>query len=327
MDGCTRHRVSYLAINVQFINSKNMVDIKTLAVCDTQAQHSSELLRDTLETVLKEFNLKKQQVLAIVTDNASNMARSVEKFNEVDVLPEVEADEDSSALDEVFGSALSRMVGFSSTTHMRCAMHTLQLAIRDGLKEKHVNRLVSKVCHVAITARTLKIDVMRLLELKECLLDLAHLDLTLTDCQWNEVKQLEELLRHPFRATKQMQSAHLTTGSFYKEWKTLIFKLSHVGGKVADAIRASMQHRETKLMNNDVLLSAIYIYPKYRITLNKDQLEREKRALVNIAINMHNFSKRNKTCENTTFLPSVSETSSTTSLSDDELDFEKQLDM
>ena len=71
----------------------------------------------------------------------------------------------------------------------------------------------------------------------------------------------------------------------------------------------------------------VYVDPKYRITLNKDQLERGKRALVNIAINMHNFFKRNETCKNTTSLPSVSETSSTTSLSDDELDFEKQLDM
>ena len=54
-----------------------------------------------------------------------------------------------------------------------------------------------------------------------------------------------------------MQSAHLTPGSFYKEWKTIIFKLSHIGGKLADAIRASMQHREAKVMNNDVLLLAI----------------------------------------------------------------------
>ena len=44
--------INYLAINVQFINSKNMLDIKTLAVRDTQAQHSSEFLRHTLETVL-----------------------------------------------------------------------------------------------------------------------------------------------------------------------------------------------------------------------------------------------------------------------------------
>ena len=222
---------------------------------------------------------------------------------------------------------------------MRCAVHTLLLAIRDDLKEKDVNRLVSKFRHVDITARTPKIDailkrkskkgaiidqptrwggaylmVQRLMELKDALLDLSHPDLTLTDNQWNEVKQLEELLWHPFLTTKQMQTADLTPGSFYKEWKTLIFKLSHIGGKLTDAIRASMQHREAKLMNNDVLLLAIYVDPKYRITSNKEQLERDRRILVNIATNMQNFSKINETCENTPSLLSVSEISSTASL-------------
>ena len=156
--------------------------------------------------------------------------------------------------------------------------------------------------------------IQRLMGLKDASLDLSHPDLTLTDNQWNEVKQLEELLWHPFLTTKQMQSAHLTPGSFYKEWKTLIFKPSNIGGKLADAIRASMQHREAKLMNNDVLLLAIYVDPKYRITSNKEQLERDRRTLVNIATNMQNFSKINETCENTPSLLSVSEISSTASL-------------
>ena len=89
-----------------------------------------------------------------------------------------------------------------------------------------------------------------------------------------------------------MQSAHLTQGSFFKEWKTPIFKLSHIGGKLADAFTASMQHREAKLMNNDALLTAIYVDPKYRITINRDQLERGRRTLVNIAIDMQNFSNK-----------------------------------
>ena len=149
--------------------------------------------------------------------------------------------------------------------------------------------------------------IQRLLELKDALLDLAHPDLTQTDYQWNVVKQLKELLQHTFLTSKQMQSAHLTPGSFYKEWKTQIFKLSHIGGKLADAIRASMQHRDAKLMNNDVLLSAIYVDPKYRITSNTEQLERGRRTLVNIAIDVQNFSKINETCENTLSLLSVSE--------------------
>ncbi|CAK8690149.1 unnamed protein product [Clavelina lepadiformis] len=38
MDGCTKLRVHYLAINVQLVNSKNMLDIRTLAVRDSTAQ-------------------------------------------------------------------------------------------------------------------------------------------------------------------------------------------------------------------------------------------------------------------------------------------------
>ena len=115
-----------------------------------------------------------------------------------------------------------------------------------------------------------------------------------------------------------MQFAHLTPGSFFKEGKTPIFKLSHIAGKLAVAIKASMQRREAKLMNNDVLWSAIYADPKYRITLNKEQLERGKRTLVNITIDIQNFSEINETCENTQSLLSVSETSSTASPANDE---------
>ena len=43
MDGCTGHRVNFLALNARFIHSKNMLDIKTLAVRDTQAHHSSNV--------------------------------------------------------------------------------------------------------------------------------------------------------------------------------------------------------------------------------------------------------------------------------------------
>ena len=76
--------------------------------------------------------------MAIVADNASIMARSVKKFNKMDDIREVEANEDDRGLDKVFYSALSGMADFLTTTHMRCAMHTLQLAILDDLKEKHV---------------------------------------------------------------------------------------------------------------------------------------------------------------------------------------------
>ena len=48
-------------------------------------------------------------------------------------------------------------------------------------------------------------------------MDIVHPDVSLSDAQWNEVKQLEGLFRHPFLATKKLQAANLTLGSFFKE--------------------------------------------------------------------------------------------------------------
>ena len=75
----------------------------------------------------------------------------------------------------------------------------------------------------------------------------------------------------------------------------------------------------------ELLRHTSYVDPKYRVISNKKQLERGRHRLANIAIDVQNFSKINETCENTPSLLSVSETLSTASLSDDELDFEKQL--
>ena len=77
MDGCTSHRINYFALNVQFVDSKNEVRIFTLAVRDTENQHCSDLIQRLVEDVLKDFEISKQQVLAVVTDNASNMTQAV----------------------------------------------------------------------------------------------------------------------------------------------------------------------------------------------------------------------------------------------------------
>ena len=42
MDGWTRHKVNYFAINARFTNDDNKVVTKTLAIKDTHANHTSE---------------------------------------------------------------------------------------------------------------------------------------------------------------------------------------------------------------------------------------------------------------------------------------------
>ena len=227
--------------------------IFTLAVRDTENQHSSDFIQRLVEDVLKDFEISKQQVLAVVTDNASNMILAVQKLSE-DSINIVAENEDElkgiSTLEEETSLVFRYDSEFKMLTHMRCAAHTLQLAIRDGLKVRHVASLISKIRQVVIAARSPKIDAIlrrktnkgaildqatrwgstylmleRLLELKPALIDIVHPDVSLSDAQWNEVKQLEGLLRHPFLTIKKLQAADLTPGSFFKEWKKINFQI------------------------------------------------------------------------------------------------------
>ena len=81
MDACTRMRKNYIAINVQFMNNNMEVIIYTLAVKDTNANHSSESIKKIVCYVLDGYGLKKEQILAIVTDNASNMISTIKKID------------------------------------------------------------------------------------------------------------------------------------------------------------------------------------------------------------------------------------------------------
>ena len=53
MGGCTRHRINYFALNVQFVDSENEVRIFTLAVKDTENQHYRNFIQRLVEDGLE----------------------------------------------------------------------------------------------------------------------------------------------------------------------------------------------------------------------------------------------------------------------------------
>ncbi|CAK8690142.1 unnamed protein product [Clavelina lepadiformis] len=135
----------------------------SLSIKDTKNQHSSDFIKKMVEDVLNDFDISKQQVLAIVTDNASNMTLAVKKLSEDCFVDENEDDvkvEGIPTLDEISTLAFANHSEFKNMSHMLCAAHTLQLAIRDGLKVRHVASLISKIRQVVIAARTPKIDAI-----------------------------------------------------------------------------------------------------------------------------------------------------------------------
>ena len=85
-------------------------------------------------------------------------------------------------------------------------------------------------------------------------------------------------------------------------------------------------------MSNDVLLSAVYVDSRYRLTLGEDQFPRGKQVLSSIAMRMHQFSgqQNDASQESVNFInaKALLSTADTVvfSSSDDELDYERHLD-
>ncbi|CAL1548713.1 unnamed protein product, partial [Lymnaea stagnalis] len=101
-------------------------------------------------------------VLSIVGDNASSMKSSIEKMNKDDMEVNfdndeiLENDDDIDAVDELVASSARLM----NITHMRCAAHTLNLALLDGLLKSHSAGLIGKLRNIVSAARAPKYDAL-----------------------------------------------------------------------------------------------------------------------------------------------------------------------
>ena len=88
--------------------------------------------------------MSKQQVLACVVDNASNITRTAQLLNEDDD-EEIKEIQDSLSIDHTI-------------YHMRCTEHTLQLGIRDVLKKEPVEKFLTKLRKLAQHLRSSHTD-------------------------------------------------------------------------------------------------------------------------------------------------------------------------
>ena len=163
-DRATRQLSIFLGTNVQYYcEREKKVVVKTLACADTDKKHTSADISAILNTTMHKFEIAPENLLALIVNNASNMTKTVELLNQNDtpvtVSPdEIPSDDDDENDDdnEFAGASLVHI------HHMRCVVHTLQLAIKDGLKQPHCNQLRTKTRHVLAKLRSP--NVLTLLE-------------------------------------------------------------------------------------------------------------------------------------------------------------------
>jgi hypothetical protein len=313
-DGATRLRKHFLGISVQFLNESGEIAGKTLALVDTKAKFDAKSTKALIVNVLNDFGIDIKQVLACAVDNASVMTRTLELMEEHAVAAAnrddegEDDDEDDDHDDEEdnddddddgFLMVLDLVATDMGVKHMRCSEHSLQLAVRDGLKQPHAETFLAKIREVAANLRHPSRDevlkrkarkpmimdmptrwgstylmVKRLVELKSHVKDFAHKDVNLRDAQWKEVENLETLLAIPYKATVALQSEKLTPGDCFLQWMQVENELEGIGGLIAVEMVASLRRRRMALLKNELFLGSVWIDSRTRLFLSEaEQLQ------------------------------------------------------
>ena len=90
---------------------------------------------------MQQFGIAKENVLCLIVDNASNMTKTIERLNESDPEADPSTTQDETADESKdYGDIEDDCAMSINIHHMPCAVHTLQLAIKDGLKQPHYDK-------------------------------------------------------------------------------------------------------------------------------------------------------------------------------------------
>ncbi|GFQ82084.1 zinc finger BED domain-containing protein 4 [Trichonephila clavata] len=126
IDIATRLNRSILGINAQLIIG-GRINLFTLGMTELKDKHTGIYIKNMVEKVLEKYNIDIQQIYSITTDNGANMISFVNLLGS-----EIE--------DEVF---FDHNFSFNKLIGIRCAAHTLQLAIKDSIKKADFNEFIS----------------------------------------------------------------------------------------------------------------------------------------------------------------------------------------
>ena len=259
---------SLLSVTLQFI-SNGKIQLRTLAMKELKENHTGFYLKTVFDEIIEQYGIKSNQIYSLTTDNGANMSKCIRLFSEKDVTEraanikhpsccswrsdaeELVSDEDDSGIvnrinAEVFlGDLRSSHTRTAQAGYIwkgvRCAAHTLQLAVEAALKESLRDvissaRSISKkrrnstpgmllkklklrkaILHTPNTWHLTNDMLHRLFLLKDFCFDKAasNPNLHLPASTWNAFSMLVAVLEPAEIATKSLQYEQLTFGDFF----------------------------------------------------------------------------------------------------------------
>lgn len=194
-------------------------------------------------------------------------------------------------------------------TSVRCAAHSLQLAVNDAFGQDPVYvealkkaRLVVRILNQPNVLGVFKeahsknpvIDcannwestfamVSMLLEVRDLIRtnkELEQISFQINYETWNHLSDLKFSLEPAFILSKMFQKEQLTFGNFLYEWIKCILKIKKALNPFSIALAQALENRQKTLLSNETFLSAIYLDPRFNAILSRDEIEMAVKHLV-----------------------------------------------
>ncbi|KAG0437735.1 hypothetical protein HPB47_017308, partial [Ixodes persulcatus] len=167
VDCVTRMDRSMLGVNLQFVSDGKIV-LRTFAIKELKEGHTASYLQSILLEVLAAYNVELCQLYSITTDNGTNLVKSVKSLMEDQQQQSGSDDEGEVTGDQNAELQLTSDDPFDDTgpwpgvlRGVRCAAHTLQLAVDDAMKKASAKATVAKAREVCKKLRCPNNDAFR----------------------------------------------------------------------------------------------------------------------------------------------------------------------
>jgi len=125
--------------------------------------------------------------------------------------------------------------------------------------------------------------VKKLLELKEFVATQSSID---NDIEWGCMETYVDAFKDAYNATLKLQEEKLVYSEFFIIWMELKLQCENTKNWIKKKLLAQIKLRESKLLENEALLSAIYMDPRVNCILTDHQKWLAKQNLKKIAFRL-----------------------------------------
>ncbi|XP_037811340.1 uncharacterized protein LOC119603395 [Lucilia sericata] len=203
---------------------------------------------------------------------------------------------------------------------VRCAAHTLQLAVNCVLKEKLMEKVTSTVRTVVKKLRTPNVGILlkneglnkptidcvtrwsstyEMLEsingnkIKQFCQEMSQKsdDFFISQEMWKSISDAVDTLRPANIATKTLQMEQLTFGDAYAAWCNCKLQLQKIKTNFSNNLIEHMKNKENILFENDAFIGAIFMDPRWNVVLKNSLKERAIEHVISVIDKMNSLTQ------------------------------------